>query len=133
MVTWVGESSGLIYGQYLINKMKKSFLKSFQQAQTFNISVLRVQTLLLGQRVSLAIKTWISRKYLKEKKLFKVVNHELIIVDIKYKYWKRRLKKGKWKNYNESSWVTIGKQGKWPIKYHRQNKCWYRNCKKEVW
>ena len=74
--------------------MKKSFLKSFQQAQTFNISVLRVQTLLLGQRVSLAIKTWISRKYLKEKKLFKVVNHELIIVDIKYEYWKRRLKKG---------------------------------------
>ena len=74
--------------------MKKSFLKSFQQAQTFNISVLRVQTLLLGQRVSLAIKTWISTKYLKEKKLFKVVNHELIIVDIKYKYWKRRLKKG---------------------------------------
>ena len=74
--------------------MKKSFLKSFQQAQTFNISVLRVQTLLLGQRVSLAIKTWILRKYLKEKKLFKVVNHELIIVDIKYEYWKRRLKKG---------------------------------------
>lgn len=50
--------------------------------------------MLLRQRVSLAIKTWISRKYLKEKKLFKVVKHELIIVDIKYKYWKRRLKKG---------------------------------------